>query len=386
MGRLPYSNYQRAFLHTLFFSLFLFVSNESYGVEFSWNGFGSLYAIQPLQSDIYLTQPETLGHTNFVDGSHLGLNVASDLGAGWSARLQLLASGETLPVGSRPDWKLTADWFYVTYNPFEGLKLSVGRQIFPNWLVSEVIDVGFLYPWRKPPRLVYSIAPFKSFNGLQVEYRHLLGGGLSVIGSLFGGNEKMSATLSDGTEVHIDINNLVGATVVLEGDGWKVRGMLARKEEQGHAATGLFSVSGPIGRPILSDNSAHTIACTLGGRYDKNNIVAYAEGGIKRGSNSTIVANTGQPFLHSQTGGYGSVGYRLGKFLPWLMYAYGDWTLGIAGGNGKAQVKSVGVDYRLADSVVLKAQLDNQISENDTMGLSRTGTANTISVGLDAIF
>lgn len=358
-------------------------------VEFSWNGFGSLYGLKPLESDIYLSVPEqTNGRLNFTDGSKLGLNIRADMGEGWSAVVQLVTTGTTLPyLNTQPDWKPRADWFYVIFNPIEGLNFKVGRQIFPNWLISEYIDVGFAYPWRQPPLSVYRVAQFKSFMGGTAEYRVSLKSDLSLTGSLFGGSEKITNVYSSTTLADIEIDNLFGGTLVLEGDGWRIRGMASRSSQSANVNTGLVSVQGPIGSPLLNYlNTPLLTTYTLGARYDKNSIVAYAEYGTQKSYNASIIPYTGYPFLHSDWGTYGSLGYRIQKFLPWYMFAYSDSNLGFPGTNGRAVTHSVGLDYQAASSVMVKVQYDRQRSIGDTMFLNQIGTADTLAFGMDVVF
>jgi hypothetical protein len=350
-----------------------FMSQNGNAAEFSWNGFASLHGTKALQGDIYDSGlAPSNGQPSFIDGSLLGLNIRADMDEEWAMIVQLLASG---------DWKVQADWFYLIYNPVEGLNLKLGRQIFPMWLVSEFIDVGFTYPWRQPSNLVYTIAPFKSFNGVSVDYRYALSSEISLTSSLFGGNEKITfATTSPVVSTIVDANNLIGATLTLDGDGWRVRGAVARL----HAKISTYTGTVIAGQPLVLTDTTDVSMYTLGARYDKNNVVAYAEYGTSRGSNSTT-AFTGQPFLDYISGTHATLGYRIKEFLPFYSIAYGDWKLGFPGSTGTAVQQTIGLNYQASESVVVKALYDSQRSP-DGLQLSRPGIAETISLGADVVF
>jgi hypothetical protein len=358
------------------------------GADLSWNGFASFYGVVPLQRDIYVDSPDrTQGRVDFTDGTRLGLNLRAELGQGWTAAVQLLASSWTLPgLYYQSDWRPRADWFYVVYNPIDGLNFRVGRQIFPNWLGSEYIDAGFIYPWRRPPSLVYLAAPLKSFNGISADYRGGVGADLDLTASLFGGNERIREDFNDA-QVSVSADNVVGGTLSLDGEGWRVRTMLSRLQASATVDFGLVGVSGPVGSPILTTVSSDLVTLfTLGARYDRGGLVAYGELGLMRGLGSTIVPTTGQPFLDHLEGGYLAIGHHLGRFLPWLMVTRADWKLGFNGNNGIANVYSAGLDYRATSFAALKLHFDHQISEGDSLGLNQPGTADTVSAGVDIIF
>lgn len=362
---------------------------QAAALELTWNGFASEYAILPLQKDIYLNRPEvTNGSLNFTDGSLLGLNLRGDMGEGWSMMVQLLVSGTQAPgIFSEPDWKPRADWFYLVYNPLDGLTFKLGRQIFPNWLLSEFIDVGVTYPWRRPPNYVYSVSPFKAFNGATAEYRYQMAHGMSLTGSLFGGSEKISGVYGLNVTSNIELNDLVGATITLDGDGWRVRGMGGRYRNQGSNQVLTINPKTTVGTSYFPAEYAPFVTIyTIGARYDKHNIVGYAEYGHEQSRGASVISSTGIPYGDRIWGTYGSLGYRLGRLLPWYMYTYADWHLGFNGADGKTAVNSAGLNFQATPSVVVKAQYDRQETWRDSMALNKIGTADTLSAGVDLVF
>jgi hypothetical protein len=77
---------------------------------------------------------------------------------------QLLAhSGETRDSG--------VEWLYLNYEPNQNWRFKVGRLRSPWFRFSDVIDVGFAYPWITPPQQVYSAFLFSNYDGLSATYR-----------------------------------------------------------------------------------------------------------------------------------------------------------------------------------------------------------------------
>ncbi len=62
------------------------------------------------------------------------------------------------------------EWLYLTYTPTNALKLKLGRQRTPFLNYSDVIDVGYAYPWATLPQQTYPRHFFSNFDGLTASY------------------------------------------------------------------------------------------------------------------------------------------------------------------------------------------------------------------------
>ncbi|WP_226989243.1 hypothetical protein [Paraglaciecola arctica] len=62
------------------------------------------------------------------------------------------------------------EWLYLTYAPTNKLKLKLGRQRTPFLNYSDVIDVGYAYPWATLPQQIYPRHFFSTFDGLMANY------------------------------------------------------------------------------------------------------------------------------------------------------------------------------------------------------------------------
>lgn len=62
------------------------------------------------------------------------------------------------------------EWLYLTYTPINTLKFKLGRQRTPFLNYSDVIDVGYAYPWATLPQQTYPRHFFSTFDGLMASY------------------------------------------------------------------------------------------------------------------------------------------------------------------------------------------------------------------------
>ncbi len=65
------------------------------------------------------------------------------------------------------------EWAYLTYHYNQKLNFKVGKLRTPFSQYSDVIDVGFSYPWITPPKQVYNDYMFSTFEGANVSYNYV---------------------------------------------------------------------------------------------------------------------------------------------------------------------------------------------------------------------
>ena len=84
-----------------------------------------------------------------------------------SLSTQLLAhSGEDRDSG--------VEWLYLTYEPTDAWAFKLGKLRTPFFLYSDVIDVGYAYPWITAPEQVYGGFLFSNYEGGSAPYRFQL--------------------------------------------------------------------------------------------------------------------------------------------------------------------------------------------------------------------
>jgi hypothetical protein len=68
-------------------------------------------------------------------------------------------------VTSSDSNNLRLDLLQINRNLNKNMRVRLGLQRMPNWLVSEHIQVAALYPWIEPPKELYDRMAIRSFNG-----------------------------------------------------------------------------------------------------------------------------------------------------------------------------------------------------------------------------
>ena len=103
-----------------------------------------------------------------------------DLSSDLRITAQLVAKGTD-------DFEPEFDWYYLTYQASENLTLMAGRRNIPMYYFSEYSEVGFAYPWMRPPSNLYWWQ-VTQFNGLHAAYDFKISDYSNTI-TMFYGNE-----------------------------------------------------------------------------------------------------------------------------------------------------------------------------------------------------
>jgi len=112
--------------------------------------------------------------------SIFALQAVADLGTGLKVTAQLVAKGVE---NFSPEF----DWYYLTYQATDALTLMAGRRNIPMYYFSEYSEVGYAYPWMRPPSNLYWWQ-ITQFNGIHAMYDFDLGDYSNTI-TVFYGNE-----------------------------------------------------------------------------------------------------------------------------------------------------------------------------------------------------
>lgn len=113
-----------------------------------------------------------LGYDNslsFNEHSLLAMQADLDITDKFSATTQLIYHSEE-------NRRSGVEWAYLTYHQSKKLKFKVGKLRTPFFNYSDVIDVGFAYPWISPPKQVYQSFLFSNFDGVNVTYNSAVNG------------------------------------------------------------------------------------------------------------------------------------------------------------------------------------------------------------------
>lgn len=139
---------------------------------------------------------------DFKDESLFAIQFRGDLNEQWSATAQIVATG-------REDFEPEFAWAYVGWNGGNGWSAKLGRQRIPFYRYSDFLQVGYAYPWLRPPHAVYNL-PFSNFDGGSLSWSFAGGEWFNTL-SLVGGKHNSDLTLS-GQPAEIELKGLVGLT------------------------------------------------------------------------------------------------------------------------------------------------------------------------------
>lgn len=350
-------------------------------VEVSWNGFGSAYYGQALNSG-YLPSGFSDTHVNFTTFSNMGLNVGAKINEDLAFAAQIVALGN--PVGSTDKFGLIAQWAYVNYTPtaVEGFSLRAGRQLAPILMASEYVRVGYLLPYRQIPSVVNGLAPITRFDGVGVYTTLNAGVGRLTLG-VFGGSPALDSPSSPLAT--LTLSDLLGGVATLDGDGWRVRAQASR------VGSKLVPTGG------TSFYEGHSQLYSAGARWDKYNVVFWGAYLMTRAPDGTPVADgsNGGRYVGNAHGYYLMGGYRFGNWMPRYTFAQGsdNYNVPSLAYNGKVTSHTVGVNY-IAGQAVIKAEWEHDSSPvaqgAGYLATTPTGSTetsgNALYVGIDFIF
>lgn len=113
------------------------------------------------------------------------------------------------------------EWLYFTYEPNRFSQIKLGRQRTPFFNYSDVIDVGFAYPWITLPQQVYSSVFFSTFDGVLGSYEWNYQGVILNVEAFWGSFN--GDVVSSGAEIQANINDLQGAIFNVTYDNFNFR-------------------------------------------------------------------------------------------------------------------------------------------------------------------
>lgn len=142
----------------------------------------------------------------FKAESMFAVQAVIDLADNFSATAQLVAKGVD-------DFEPEFDWYYVTYQATEHLRIMAGRRNIPMYYFSEFSEVGYAYPWMRPPSNLYWWQ-VTQFNGISAMYDFEMGGFSNTV-TFFYGNE-----YSDDNVEMIYYNKLYGGNARTVNEFW----------------------------------------------------------------------------------------------------------------------------------------------------------------------
>ncbi len=289
----------------------------------------------------------------FLQDSKFGLQITADVAENMQVVAQILASA------SDENYSMDVEWAYLDYAASDSVSLRAGRIKQPVFLISDYLEVGYAYPWIRPPAEAYSNMPVDSIIGVEMLYQ-------TKIGSMNFGFQPYFGTNTEGVPGQPTVNffadNYIGLALRLENR--YVTMQLSSFQ------TDVSTEDSRILNPMNSQGTALLSVASLS--WDIADFVGYTEYTTR-----DIEANTGTlsngngfnevPFdalFSDQDGYYVTLGYRMGKYLPHVTYATIDSTPmapfdPVSGGPSQGARQdsiTLGMRYELNDSAALKME------------------------------
>lgn len=243
------------------------------------NGFMSVYAVRSTVDgvDLGIGVDDSWG---FSPDTIVGLQFDYSLADNLDAVIQLTSKGKN-------DFDTEAEWAFLRYQATDDLTLRGGRLRLPFYMYSESIEVGYAYPWVRPPVEMYSTM-ITTYEGVDASYQFTLGNWINTAKVYYG-----SIDLDT-----VEVDDLAGAEFITENGPWTLR-----------AAYSYFDSLTPTGSP-LEGNAKYSV---LGARYDDGEWFALLEA-------SDGVLGSSLPVLGTES--YtGTLGYQFDKFMPYVVYS-----------------------------------------------------------------
>ena len=119
----------------------------------------------------------------FETDTRFGLQISSDVSEDMSVVAQILGTGVD------GNFNAIIEWAYVDYEINDVASVHVGKIKQPVYLVNDYVEVGYAYPWIRPPAEVYyQNNPLNTVNGIELLLQFPVGPGTLSFQPYLGSN------------------------------------------------------------------------------------------------------------------------------------------------------------------------------------------------------
>ena len=304
---------------------------------FTYSGFGTAgVARSDTNRAEYVVGNQMAGATENFDyksDSKIGLQGTFAPTSWLSGTVQALAEDR-----SSPEITTQIEWAYLKVQPSADLSVRYGKLELPVFLVSDSRNVGYTTTWLRAPDAVYGEALFDTYEGGDISYKLQLGNYWITAHALLGAPNPETQLAGPGFAQIFTGHHMYGYDVTADLEIATVRASVLELDYRTYADGALNQ-----------DGKYHFYS--IGVAYDRNNIIAQGEFIELRTRDPTDAVN----------GWYVMGGYRLDKWVPYLMFANSHQNQAAGGTvpemNGPTE--SAGVRLDLFKSVDFKAQFDH---------------------------
>lgn len=241
--------------------------------------------------------------------SNLGLQMTAKL----SENLSLTAQGLVRKNGPSDQFAGEMAWAFAKYKINDEVAVRLGRIGLPVYMISDVRNVGYANIMMRAPNEVYRQVTADNIEGADILYQHNFGE-TTVTGQLAVGRTRFHAAAN----YDVEFKPAVSAQVVLENGPFTYRLGHAKAKVNLYDNANLNTLLAALNKYGLTSVSAQLPLSDIDGTFtsagismDYNNIVLQGEY-AKRKTETRAIQDTSSYYLMG--------GYRMGKFLPYVMY------------------------------------------------------------------
>lgn len=211
-------------------------------VDHRFSGFATLGLVSSDNPDLAFRRDISQG-----DGSYDGdIEWRNDslIGGQWHSRwstqfdttLQLVAKDR-----HENNLNSSVEWAFVRYRPVDGFDLRLGRLGSDIFMLSDYRQVGYAFPWVRPPHDFYTLLSLYHFDGIDATKRFDLRQGTLNLKVFYGNSDQKypdGLRSSDSTRLDFDVS---GASMIWEQNNWKLRYSYANVKINNNAAISLVA-------------------------------------------------------------------------------------------------------------------------------------------------
>jgi len=376
-------------LITTFLTILFASFSTSTVAEIKFSGYGSIIAgktlgtvddpLNPgqrrdetLTADFYDVGQYTNDIT-FKAESIFAVQAVVDFSSDFKATAQLVAKGVD-------NFEPELDWYYLTYQATDSLTLMAGRRNIPMYYFSEFSEVGYAYPWMRPPSNLYWWQ-VTQFNGIHAMYDFELGDYSNTL-TFFYGNEYSDDNVEmlfydelfggSAQTVNEFWTDIVGFNWNISGDNFDVRFVYFQNDRDRETIQQDGSIDDftPFSQTFIG----------IGGSVDIQQFTVLFDVNLVDYDDAQ---GTEYPTYLI------SVVYNLDDYQPYISYSKADHERSKVPTEDLEEhyISSIGLRYNFLPTASFKVQYDHFVEQGDeATGWAYHGDSDTITMGVDFIF
>lgn len=291
---------------------------------------------------------------SFQADSLIGLQGAFQIDDQTSVIAQAVGSGQV------NNYDLRIDWAYVSYTVDPDLKVRAGRIRRPVYMLSDYLNVGYAYPWVRPPQEVYGLNTISTTSGVDAVYK-LRFVGVDWTVQPYGGTERGDTRDVGASDFTLKKSLGLNLTGSVDDVTFRVGGSHSYMDNLPNQSSFITSNGGVA---LVTFRNEPATFRSYGLSIDKNYMVMAEY--VQRRADIAAVPD--------RNASYVTVGYHFGKYLPHVTVAKQNSV--DSAPNRSQDSLTVGVRYELNRSTALKLEAEQITLTNGGTGLFLSPTSN----------